>query len=89
MKTIRIANPRPGSSQYTSIKRAEEYVTKGMAIIRDGQLVFDDDRQILEMRKEAMLDAAMKRERGPDFVYGWNGNDTRPFVRHEPGRKVS
>jgi hypothetical protein len=71
------------------MKRAEEYVRRGIATIRDGELYFDEDRRIIDMRKDAMLDAALEQQRGKDFVYGWNGNDKRPFVRHTPGRRVS
>jgi hypothetical protein len=42
MPTIEIANPMPGGSWYTSVKKAHEYVRAGRAVIEDGMLKFVD-----------------------------------------------
>jgi hypothetical protein len=87
--TIRIANPRPGSSRYTSQKRADQFARRALAVIRNGELWFYEDRRVIDMRKEAVAEANFNSAVGEDRVIGWNGNDKRPFVRHRPGVKVS
>src|SRR5262249_28284998 len=88
-KTIRIINPKPGSQRNTSSKRAEKFVRRGLAVLRDGELFFWEDQRVLDMRKEAETQARFESAVGLDRIIGWNGSDRRPFVRHRPGIKCS
>ncbi len=68
---IEIANPWPGGSSYTSVKKAREYVNRGRAIMDQNMLWFIDRPA---RPRIAVLD---------DVVY-WNGSDRSESMR-KPG----
>jgi hypothetical protein len=70
---IEIANPLPGGSCWTSLKRAENFVRRGLAMMRDGVLVFYGPTQEFRERFQAAeFERAFRHGRG-DRVY-WNGS---------------
>lgn len=42
MPIIEIVNPAPGGSQYTSVRKAHEFVSRGRAVLEYGMLRFID-----------------------------------------------
>jgi len=74
--TIAIANPRMGGAKHTSARRAEEFVSRGMArITRDGKLEFLDSARIAhraaEMRQTLREERREFERKGIVF---WNGD---------------
>jgi len=83
--TVTIANPRPGGSRYTNQKRAYQFVKRGIAKMVNGTLVFYEDQRRIDERAQAAFNIAV----GENRVIGWNGTDSRPFIRQIPGRNRS
>jgi hypothetical protein len=81
MNSIRIANPIPGGQSYTSIKRATEFVRRGLAMIVDDKLWFMSaspaDIHRMHMEEKRMREAA-------GMVF-WNGAGKDPAAMHRPG----
>ena len=76
-KTILIANPYPGGAQYTTVRKASEYIRLGRASINiAGELQFVHSH-VVSMSEQAEANALF-----------WNGN-RHPWLMHKPGEVVS
>ncbi|HTN73100.1 MAG TPA: hypothetical protein VMO00_18610 [Methylomirabilota bacterium] len=87
MSKVRIANPRPGGAQYTTIAQADRFVRRHEAYIDGEQLHF---LQPAELRQTQGVMAAIAAERHRSDVYitrqvWWNGDDPDPYATHGPG----
>jgi hypothetical protein len=89
MSKIRIANPQPGSSRYTTTSQAERYVRRKEAVIIGNALHFLSPA---EQRHMQNIDRIIQSERRASDVYirgivWWDGNDAGGM--HRPGERVS
>jgi hypothetical protein len=85
---IEIANPLPGGSRWTSLTRAEGFVRRGLAMMRDEVLVFYGPDSEFYSRLDAIeFERAVVEGRG-DRVY-WNGRQAKHQATHLPGEVVS
>lgn len=63
---IRIVNPLPGGSEYTSVKQASEYCASGVAfMLADGRLMFKRALQARRLASDVYVD--------PKGTIWWNG----------------
>jgi len=76
MPKVKISNPIPGGSNITSLKKAEEYISKGRAVITDsGELFFLDrgQREYLSRQYDFCLRKAIRSGVDPpsfrDFIF--------------------
>ena len=81
-RTIEILNPLDGCKKYMTMKRALDFVSRKVATIVDGKLLFTTENQ--RQRQEEM---EFRKNRG-DRVY-WNGNSRNPLSTYRPGEKRS
>jgi hypothetical protein len=72
LRPILISNPPPGTSGYTSPRKAAEYIRRGRAEIVDGMLKFisRSEREQAEWKKEGTW---------------WNGSSKNKNAMHRPG----
>ena len=89
MPKIRIANPLPGSSKYTTVGQAERYVRRKEAVMAGGELRFLSPT---EQRRFRAVNQIIQSERRASDVYiggivWWDGRD--PGGMHRPGEVVS
>ncbi len=79
MQKIKIANPQPGSAQYTTVARAQRYVHRGEAVLIGPELHFlsaTEQRQQQNIEKQITASEGRKSsdvyvdQRGVIF---WNG----------------
>lgn len=92
MTRIRIANPRLGGAKEISVRRAEEFIHRGIAAwLPDGRLRFVDQvrlrHQAAEFRQR-LWEEAREFERNRKGVVYWNGTENPSFM-HKPGEVVS
>ncbi len=92
MKRIRIANPRLGGAKEISVRRAEEFVARGIAAwLPDGRIQFVDQvrlrYQAAEMRQN-LREERREFERNRRGIVFWNGSKD-PTLMHRPGEVVS
>jgi hypothetical protein len=89
MSKIRIANPQPGSSKYTTAGQAERYVRRKEAVIVDGELHFLSPAEQRRMR--TYIQTVRSERRASDvYIRGivwWDGRD--PGGMHRPGEVIS
>lgn len=89
MPKIKIANPQPGRSKYTSPNQAERYVRRGEAVLIGSLLhLFTPE----EIRRQRSNEQIIRSERRASDVYIrgvvlWNGSDINGM--HRPGEVVS
>ena len=81
MKTVQIANPQPGGQTYTSTKRADQFIRRGIAVMINGRLNFvtsttSEIRQI-RLREKQLREAA-------GMCY-WNGAVKEEWAMKRPG----
>jgi hypothetical protein len=89
MSKVRIANPLPGSSRFTTASQAERYVRRKEAVIIDSVLHFLSPAEQRHMRN---VERIIQSERRASDVYvrgivWWDGNDAGGM--HRPGERVS
>ena len=92
MMRIPIANPRLGGAKAISVRRAEEFIHRGIAAwLPDGRLQFVDQvrlrHQACEMR-QTLREEAREFAKNRNGVVYWNGTDD-PSYMHKPGEVVS
>lgn len=88
MKTIRILNPRPGTTQFTSERAARKYVEKKRIARwaddnKDSIFFFEVTRA-----RDAGIDAVAQAQSAARIlgkVIFWNGEDGDPSAIHIPG----
>ena len=86
-RSVPILNPLDGGNRYTSRRRADDFVRRGVAELTPTGLRFLDDVQSLRVAQREQResgDVSILQDRGG--VVWWNGCDSRPFARHEPGK---
>lgn len=89
MPKIRISNPQPGRSRYTTVSQAERYVRRGEAVFIGNALHFIEPDQV-RSRRSMMHTIASERRASDVYVKGtvwWDGDD--PGGMHYPGEVVS
>lgn len=89
MPKIKIANPQPGRSKYTSANQAERYVRRGEAVLIGSVLHFLTPEEI---RRQRSIERVIASEHHASDVYIrgivlWNGSDINGM--HRPGEVVS
>ena len=89
MRTIRIANPRPGQAQFTSERAARKYVERRkIARWVDSETkaeIFFYDCALIQQRQNAALAEVASDARRLGKVLFWNGTDPDPVAIHRPG----
>jgi hypothetical protein len=94
---IRILNPIPDGSSFTTRKVANDMVSRGRAVWDSDtwdsiKLV---DRLILDSLERTIIDSRMNEAREMGIlrdrkgVIYWNGSDKHPGAHHRPGEVVS
>jgi hypothetical protein len=85
MPKIRIANPQPGRSKYTTASQAERYVRRGEAVLIGPELHFLTPEEIRRRRGFEQI-IASERRASDVYVRGvvwWDGCDAGGM--HRPG----
>lgn len=88
MKTIRIANPRPGQARFTSERAARKYVERRKIArwVDEGKNeIFFYDCALVQQRQNMALGEVASDARRLGKVLFWNGTDTDPVAIHRPG----
>lgn len=89
MKTIRIANPRPGTAKFTSERAARKYVErKRIARWTDesrNEIFFFEASRFTEQAKQTVVEVKSAARRLGKVVF-WNGRDADPYALHVPGQ---
>jgi hypothetical protein len=81
MATVQIVNPQPGGKKYTSEKRAQSFVLRGLAIIDNGMLRFFTGSPA-DVHRAKMLQKQLREAAGMCF---WNGSGKDVTAMHRPG----
>jgi hypothetical protein len=85
---VEILNPVPGGSRWTSSRRAQYFIHRGLAVMANGKLLFHGPGLEFRRRLEAArFEQAVAEGRG-ERVY-WNGSRKSPWAMCRPGQARS